>query len=231
MATLSNECHISSLLSAFLGRTAASILFTTSASRDGNHSTGGLRLWGETGHRKPVFDPTDDRHLVGYFSELFFFFFRRDIFAGWQRIKWFSERGWWVCLVSRTSILMDTWSHTHSLHIVINYPIYIIYLYIYLYTLYTKVALVVSDLLQDEKNVMIRHYCGLFSGKQRRGKGHAGSSTRGGMSSWMSLVMFLESSMSLQRKPTISHECMCWGCRNPGESGKILFIAILIFCK
>lgn len=55
------------------GRTAASILFTTSASRDGNHSTGGLRLWGETGHRKPVFDPTDDRHLVGYFSELFFF--------------------------------------------------------------------------------------------------------------------------------------------------------------
>lgn len=81
------------------------------------------------------------------------------------------------------------------------------------------------------KNVMIHHYCGLFSGKQRRGKGHAGSSTRGGMSSWMSLVMFLESSMSLQRKPTISHECMCWGCRNPGESGKILFIAILIFCK
>lgn len=77
-----------------------------------------------------------------------FFFFRRDIFAGWQRIKWFSERGWWVCLVSRTSILMDTWSHTHSFHIVINYPIYI---YIYIYTLYNKVALVVSDLLQDEK--------------------------------------------------------------------------------
>lgn len=158
------------------------------------------------------------------------FFFRRDIFAGWQRIKWFSERGWWVCLVSRTSILMDTWSHTHSFHIVINYPIYI---YIYIYTLYNKVALVVSDLLQDEKTSWYVIFVDFFQANNGVAKDMLDLQPevvcRHGCHWWC--LMFLESSMSLQRKPTISHECMCWGYRNSGKSGKILFIAILIFCK
>lgn len=142
MATLSNECHISSLLSAFLGEQPRNHPeITTSASRDGNHSTGGLRLWGETGHRKPVFDPTDDRHLVGYFSELFFFpqrYFCR--MAENQMVQWKRLVG--LSRPKDKPILIHTWSHMHSLYVVINYH------YIYIYTIF---ALVVSDLLQDEK--------------------------------------------------------------------------------
>ena len=93
------------------------------------------------------------------------------------------------------------WTHdrTRTVYILLSITLSI-FIFIYIYTLYNKVALVVSDLLQDEEYIIIRHYCGLFSGKQRRGKGHAGSSTRGGMSSWMSLVMFLESRCVVAKK-------------------------------
>lgn len=70
------------------------------------------------------------------------FFFRRDIFAGWQRIKWFSERGWWVCLVPRTNRFWYTHDHTCTVYMLLSIII------IYIYTIF---ALVVSDLLQDEK--------------------------------------------------------------------------------
>ena len=81
-------------------------------------------------------------------------FFRIDIFAGWQGVKWFSERGWWVCLVPRTNRFWYTHDHTCTVYMLFSIYIYYIILHIHkVSTFYPVVfiALVVSDLLQDGK--------------------------------------------------------------------------------